>query len=233
MEKFLYENHGLYQNLFDVTSIQFALHYMFSDNASLHNFMRNISKHTKQGGYFIGTCFDGERVFQILKSKSYNEPYGLFNEDKSRKIWHVSKKYNDEDMTTLPMDETCVGMKIEVYQESINRTFDEYLVNFKYLIHVMKDYGFQPVSTLQVDGKEIPGIGEFEIMDRELNNRYEMSENEKIISYLNNYFVFKKVEKPSDISIERVYNMYLKIENDRQNNSISYPDKIGKKVVLN
>ena len=58
---------------FDVCSIQFALHYFFKDLNTLRGVMENISINTKVGGYFIGTCFDGETMFNKLKNINRGE----------------------------------------------------------------------------------------------------------------------------------------------------------------
>ena len=59
--------YGVGREGFDVSSIQFALHYFWKDVKTLHTFMRNVSECTKVGGYFIGSCYDGPRVFEMLK----------------------------------------------------------------------------------------------------------------------------------------------------------------------
>ena len=45
----------------------------------------------------------------------------------------ITKKY---DMETFEANETSIGYPIDVYQDSINKTFTEYLVHFDYF----KDY---------------------------------------------------------------------------------------------
>ena len=55
------------------------------------------------------------------------------------KIYEITKQYND---TGFPEDETSLGYSIDVYQESINKVFREYLVNFKYLQRILENYGF-------------------------------------------------------------------------------------------
>ena len=89
-------------------------------------------------------------------------------------------------------------MKISVYQESINKEFDEYLVNFKYLTKLMQDYGFTIAENLS-----LPSSGTFESlyenMMKDENKLYhiakQMSEEEKEISFLNKYFIFKKTQE--------------------------------------
>jgi hypothetical protein len=48
--------HGKGHNGFDVSSCQFAMHYMFENKNTFYNFIRNITECTKLYGYFIATC---------------------------------------------------------------------------------------------------------------------------------------------------------------------------------
>ena len=89
----------------------------------------------------------------MLKDVEYNDKELYVN---TKKIWHIQKKYNETESETFENNESSVGMKVNVYQESINRAFDEYLVNFDYFIKVMKDYGFEPARRLLWVRKQRP-----------------------------------------------------------------------------
>ena len=122
-----------------------------------------------------------------------------------RKIYEVTKRY---DKTGFPDDEMSLGYDIDVYQESINQTFREYLVNFEYFQRIMEDYGFILITKEEATGMNLPdGTGLFSEMysqmelDVKLNPRRsqeygmapKMTSEEKRISFMNRYFVFKKV----------------------------------------
>jgi hypothetical protein len=62
----VYPHYGRGGNGFDICSVQFAIHYFFENIMKLHTFLQNVAECTKLGGYFIGTCFDGARIFQAL-----------------------------------------------------------------------------------------------------------------------------------------------------------------------
>jgi hypothetical protein len=233
--KFLHQYYGIFSNKFDIASIQFALHYMFESVETLHKFLRNVSKHVKKGGHFFGTCFDGKRIYEFMKNEEigYMEQRDIVVNEK--KIWHVQRKYSESE--EYRNDESCVGMKIGVFQESINREFDEYLVNFEYLTQLLSDYGFQPVSKI-IDDKDIqnhlPGIGNFEELYRKPYNNFDMSEEEKMISFMNNYFVYEKVNDMSDLAINQIYDHYtgLKNSDSEMTNDIGIAEKIGVKIEL-
>ena len=85
---------------------------------SLHSFLRNVSECTKVNGKFIGTCYDGKTVFNLLRNKRKEEGFAIFKKDK--KIFELNKMY---DQTGFPDDELSLGYGINVYQETINKVF--------------------------------------------------------------------------------------------------------------
>ena len=211
---FLKKHFGIFRDKFDVCSIQFALHYMFEDKAKLHSFLCNVSNYTKQGKYFIGTCYDGKKIYNSLEEIQQDEIIEKYSD--KQKIWHVKKKYNDEERLFMNDDENSIGLKISVYQESINKEFDEYLVNFDYFTKLMEDYGFKLTEPMLYHSKKINSIGNFEeLFDtmmsdetklRNYKKSKDMSDEEKYISFMNNYFIFQKV---NNVNTELLYNHYI------------------------
>ena len=133
----LLDSMGKGEGGFDVVSNQFSLHYFFENAQILNSFLRNISECCKVGGYFIGTSYDGRRVFQKLENKKIGE--GIFVMHRKQKIWEIKKQYSQ---TTFENNASSLGYKIDVYQESINKVFSEYLVNYDYLTRLLENYGF-------------------------------------------------------------------------------------------
>ena len=210
----VYKSYGKGTEGFNIGSIQFALHYMFESQIQLQNFLRNISECTKVGGYFISTCYDGKTLFKKLKKKKQGEELSILKNGK--KIWSITKQYNRSD---FPNDTSCLGYAIDVYQESINKTFREYLVNFDYLVRLMEDYGFvlltrdeyKEIGLPSSSGmfKELFGIMNNEIMRKKSEkNDYgeasKMSTEEKDISFLNRFCVFKKIRSVDAEKISRI-----------------------------
>jgi hypothetical protein len=209
--KGVYNNYGIAQNGFNISSIQFALHYMFENESILNEFLKNVSQCTALDGYFIGTCYDGNKVFNLLSNVEINNSISLMRNDK--KIWEVTKKYSN---SFYEDDESCIGYAIDVYQETINKTFREYLVNFTYLTRLLENYGFALLSKDEIKSLDLPNsIGYFdelfENMESELKkdkriankigNALNMSKEEKQISFLNKYFIFKKVRNITSESL--------------------------------
>ncbi len=174
---------------FDVVNCQFALHYFFRDEKSINNFCENLKQVLKPGGHFIGTCFDGDRVHESFA----NGEKVLQFKHNERVIWQIKKRYDDED--------SKIGRKIDVYIDSINKETTEYLVHFDELKKKLGEYGIRPLK--EAEFKEFnltDSHGSFEsvFMDDDMTDkRTKDALNDKtglkMYSFLNNWFVFKKV----------------------------------------
>ena len=194
--------HGKAHNGFDISSCQFAIHYMFENKKIFYNFIRNVAECTKIYGYFIGTCYDGMNIFNMLKKKQEGESKEIYIDDK--KIWSITKSYN---AATFEDNESCLGYKIDVYQDSINQTLPEFLVNFDFLTSTLEKYGFNLLTREEARYMKLPqGSGMFDelfnamVYDVKKNPEKEsdykealfMRDYEKDISFLNRFFIFKK-----------------------------------------
>jgi hypothetical protein len=217
----IYKWYGIGENGFDISSVQFALHYFFESERIMHTFIRNIAECTKLNGYFIGTCYDGKTVFDMLQNKYKGESVTIMRNDE--KIFEITKQY---DYTGFTEDEYSIGYPIDVYQESINKEFREYLVNFKYLQRVMENYGFTLITKEEASSIGLPnGSGLFDelfkSMEIELEknsnfrNDYEaapnMSNEEKRISFMNRYFIFRKTH---NVDAEKVSKLMMRPKGD-------------------
>jgi len=199
----VFDNYGVGADGFQISSVQFALHYFCESATTFYSFIQNVAECTKIGGYFIGTCYDGGEVFKMLQQKLKGEAVMLTKN--GHKIFEILKEY---DQTGFPDDDASLGYAINVYQESINKYFREYLVNYSFLVRTMENYGFVLVPKEEATKMGLPAgsglfSGLFKDMELALNRtpklgaNYKqaphMSEEEKQISFLNRYFVFRKV----------------------------------------
>jgi len=218
----VYKQYGVAKEGFNVVSCQFALHYFFHNLDTLNNFLRNVSEGCAMGGYFIGTAYDGKTLFNRLKTKKQGEGISSYIDDK--KIWGITKIYDSDEFND---DTSSVGYAIDVYQESINKTLREYLVNFDYLNRLLDSYGFQLITRDEARSMNLPdATGMFEEMynamkhdvEREKRSRrstktenvigesllLESSPEQQRISFLNRYFVYKKVR---DVNAKEIATM--------------------------
>jgi hypothetical protein len=193
----VYKSFGVGANGFNVGSCQFALHYFFENKRTLHNFICNLSETIALNGHFIGTCYDGQSVFRLLNNKTKGESVTITKN--KTKIFELIKEYDE---TGFPDSDQSIGYPINVYQETINSYFREYLVHFPYFVSVMEDYGLIPISdeeALSMNFTSYSGLFSdlFTKMQGDKGafsgKATTMSDEEKKISFLNRYFVFKKV----------------------------------------
>lgn len=212
---------------FNTCSVQFALHYFWKDVKTLHTFLRNVSECTRVGGHFIGTCYNGESVYKALAFDKAAVGDAIIERDADgRLIWSLTRQYSQ---TTYLNDESSIGYAIDVFQESINKTHREYLVNMVYLARLMESYGFVLVS--KEDAKRdyhLPNsMGSFrelfEMMNQEIaaapelggvSGKYKLGPSmngfyHTTISFMHNYFIFRKREQ---VNAKRISEAFIKNE---------------------
>jgi hypothetical protein len=179
--------------------------------------MQNLTENVKVGGVFICTTFDGERLFERLRGVVEGDSWSVYGSGVrgGERLFQITKRYSE---TGFPSDEMGLGYGVDVYQESINKTFREYLVHPEFLKNVMFDYGFTLVrreeaeqmgfargtdtfdalhntmlrDTMKSSGGGwggarggFGGYGEYGMAEK-------MSREEKEISFLNRYYIFRK-----------------------------------------
>jgi hypothetical protein len=189
---------------------------MFENNVTFYNFVRNLAECTRINGYFIATSYDGKSVFKMLSKKEQGESVDIYKDDV--KVWSVAKDY---DAVSFADDDSSLGYQISVYQDSINQTLPEYLVNFDFFVATMEKYGFQLIKRDEAKSLGLPeGSGMFielynMMMDnikrnpsiaKDYGDAPNMTKYEKDISFLNRYFVFKKV---AERNVEKLTNTIL------------------------
>jgi hypothetical protein len=133
-------------------------------------------------------------------------------------MFELTKMYSQ---TGFQDDDTGVGYPINVYQETIGKTFREYLVNFDYLIRLMDDYGFVLLTKDESLSIELPnGSGLFDELfnsmeieiktnpkrNADYKNAHLMTTEEKRISFMNRYFVFRKAR---NVNTDKVYKLIV------------------------
>jgi len=216
--KGVYRQYGKGEDGFNISSCQFAVHYFLENPETLQGFMRNLSECTKLNGYFIGTCYDGKQVFNLLKKTQKGESIQIV--EKGKKVWEIVKGYTSE---TFEDNSSSIGYRIDVYQDSINQLISEFLVNFDYLDQVLNNYGFRIIDSEEAKSLGLPdGSGLFSELymnmieeikknknkEKDYGNALHMNEYEKKISFLNRYFVYKKMRNVNTEKIQMEFSDY-------------------------
>jgi hypothetical protein len=173
---------------------------------------------------------------------------GIIITKENKKIFEIVKMY---DQTGFPDDEMSIGYKINVFQETINKYIPEYLVNFTYFKRIMEDYGFIPIHSEEAKKMGLTNATAmfsdlYDMMMQEIERNPEkeseygdaskMTKEERKISFLNRYFIFKKVRNLVNTEkIAKVMSQYTNADEEIQENYEDDKDAIqlSKDIISN
>jgi hypothetical protein len=166
-------------------------------------FLDNIDKTLKVGGIFVGTNFDGEAVFNLLKdTKTGETKVGM---DSGSTLWEITKQYSAED---LPNDSSAFGMAVDVKFVTIGMSHIEYLVPWELLVSKMKSIGCElaDATTLATMGLKSSTNMYRSSYDNVLKGGNKelytiKSDAAKQFSFLNRWYVFKRVSKGGEAPV--------------------------------
>ena len=182
---------GVLQEGADCVAIMFAIHYFFETSQSLATIIQNISDSLKIGGLFVGCCFDGQKVFDMLRDVP--EGGSKVGKEGTSEIWKITKNYSATDLTTGP---ESVGLGIDVEFMSIGTKQREYLVPFAMLEEKLGDIGCElltPDELLALGLQNSTAMFEVSYeMAKKQGEKYPMSPIVKEYSFLNRWFIFKR-----------------------------------------
>jgi SAM-dependent methyltransferase len=196
------------RTIFDRANCQFAIHYLFSDEYTWNNFCQNLNMYLREGGYFICTTFDGNKIKEKLKGKDRFIEYYDDNGEK-KVLFDIVKKYDDNSKNLL-------GNAIDVhmgwlFEDGVYQT--EYLVYPEFIIKSMKEkcsmelvetYTFEDIFNDNKDFLKLSSEIEESIRIKFFKDIYKFYTptdiNKKCYSYsfLNRFYVFRK--KETDLS---------------------------------
>ena len=128
----VYKRYGDGQDGFNIVSSQFTMHYFFETLETLHNFIRNLAECTKLNGYFIGTCYDGDKVFNLLSDKQKNESFRILNKGGG---FYCLEFYK--------VDKPLISNLYKLYSKTIplfGKIFNQNSNPYKYLVKSIEDF---------------------------------------------------------------------------------------------
>ena len=117
------------KTLFDVISIQFALHYFLKNKTSFENFFNNINQFLNIGGYVFATFLNGNLLHQQFENKNEIK----FEGSNHKPLFIIQKKYKNF---------KNYGSSILVSGKTIG-THEEYLVNTDFLKEYFEKHGYK------------------------------------------------------------------------------------------
>jgi len=199
---YVQEMRGMAAAGFDVASLMFSLHYFFKDRTTLDGFLLNLAETVKVGGFFVGCCFDGDKVVSLLQDLPM-DGVKRGNEGASD-IWSITKKY-DADMTVLPATDESLGKSIDVSFISIGETYREYLVSFQYFVRRMSEIGMELLNPTELLAMGMVASTNLFSTSHEmataLGRNYAMSSVIRTFSFLNRWFIFRRRSTTSALSL--------------------------------
>ena len=156
---------------YDVISCQFALHYACESEEKFRSFAKNLQKYGK--GLFIGTCSDGQSIYQLLMGKKTH----LFGSERQI-AGEYTKEYQDKDTWLEEF-----GMPVKVMLESFVKPQIEYLVPFEKVKLILEEHDYD-----LVDSKLFSEIYASQ-------SGRTLTQLQQTFSFLNRTFIFRKVQK--------------------------------------
>lgn len=160
-------------SMFNVISIQFAIHYFLSNETTFNRVLKTIDSLMETNGHVIITALDGAKIFGLLKDIKKDETYSFSKNGKD--VIRIQKDYSNNRLNNL-------GQQITFFIESIGQ-HPEYLVNFDYLIKK-----FEKINYSIVEDKYF-----YQFLKKwHDKTKLSLSDNEKAYSILNRLIVFKK-----------------------------------------
>jgi hypothetical protein len=189
---------------FDTVACMFSAHYFFKDAATLDGWLRNIAETLKVGGYFVGCCFDGDSVTNLLSGLATGETRKGTEGDVD--VWSITKRYEGD---ILPASAEGLGWPIDVSFISIGEAYTEYLVSWSYMKQRLGEIGLE-----LLDAEECAQMGlqsstnlfsESFQMAAHTGRNFHMTPILKQFSFLNRWFILKRKTQGVGLApVERV-----------------------------
>lgn len=175
----------------DCMSCMFSVHYFFQTSETYYGFLKNVAENLKIGGYFIGCCFDGRKVFELLRATDKGSSATGTAGDAT--VWTITKEYDADD---LPTGEESMGLAIDVNFVTIGTNQREYLVNYDTLVEGMGSIGCEPLSAEALKQFKLPASSmTFDLswdMAKKGGNVYTMPDAVQKFSFMNRWFIFQR-----------------------------------------
>lgn len=155
---------------FNAISCMFAIHYFLNNYDSIYSLIKQISISLKKGGYFFGTCLDGDKVNNKLNGIDLYNSSAMFIKKEYTNIESVGNKIQFMLSGTLYFGEKMLSNEFLVYKST--------------LTNICKECDLELVEYMS-----------FEEYHKEMEsmNQFRLSDDYKEASFLNVAFVFRKI----------------------------------------
>lgn len=129
---------------FDIMNAQFTIHYNFTNDKTLNNFLTNVKKYLRQNGFLIVTTFDGNIVHNTFNKEGKISAEYMSIDGNNSLLYDINRLYPSD---TKNLKQT--GLAIDVLMKWINQDdyYKEYLVEPSFLIESMDKIGLSLIET--------------------------------------------------------------------------------------
>lgn len=200
--------------LFDRINCQLAVHYMLRNSDCWENFKNNLNNHLRNGGYFLASTFDAEKVMKLIGSNEKATQHYIDEEGKSRMLFEIVKKYVSPEKNSILGPGNPIDVYISWFSEE-GRYLTEYLVDSRFFVEdLKKDCGLELVDSdnfgnqLNLHEEYLTKFAKFEETNEtrkflgDVAKFYEnnsVNDGCKIWNSLFRYYVFRKVDNTKKI----------------------------------
>ena len=153
---------------FDVVSAQFSFHYFFKTKETFETVMKSIDNNIRRGGYFIGTLFDGKSIKKISNVEL---------KDKNQVKFKLSDIKSSSNGSPFGNEVT-----VEINDTVLTTPTTEYIVDFEMFKKLMKEHGYDLIESNMFQT----------LLNPSSQQRNELNDIQKSVSFLNRTFVFKR-----------------------------------------
>lgn len=175
------EAEGCKPGQFDCIVCNFAIHYIFGSKETIQTVKDYVLKYLKNGGYFMFSTFDGQKVFDFLVGNNvgYNEEYKFFSGEDL--LFVIKRMFKSNKFAGY-------GQQIGIYIDRIGSYIPEFLVNIDYVVNEFtKDSEFKLLENTSFSQWH-------PIYNKRMKNKpkAKMSDAECQFSFMYNYVVLQK-----------------------------------------
>jgi SAM-dependent methyltransferase len=175
----------------DIIICNFAIHYILSNEGNLINLIKLLNHYLKPNGRFLFTCFNGEKIFKLLKETNEWNSY-----ENNNLKYSIKKLYKSESLSNF-------GQKIDVLLPFSKDTYyTEYLVNLEHVTNIFNSNNFTTEVSLPFDSL----LDEFREQNyKEFEN---LSDSDKDYISLYQFVIVKKNQSNSIISKSNIKSLF-------------------------
>ena len=194
---------------FDIINCQFMVHFMLKSKETFTNYANNVNNYLNKDGYLLITTLNHNKLHeQFKKNNGVIESYTVDKNGKKVLFFRYKANY---DLNIKNID--IPGLSYNAYMAWVNNdensTYEEYLVSDKYLINSLKENAnmvlvesntfsnvynnYKYFINNSTHFESVYGTKKFFMKVKEMYNDSDNINAEKIFSFFNNYYVFKKI----------------------------------------